>query len=181
MYFLKNLTRRSIESSVHRYASIFALLMILLFAGCDDGTSSTNDPELGTLNGIWKDSYENTITIDTTAKTIVAEDSYEATIEDGSSDFSATDGVLIIKFSKFCDFMNPPPLTSHANVGKYGAIYWTDLTATTVKMADAYTVDWSNHEVFDDLDSAKEAFTPVADKVGNYVSGWSHISPYTKQ
>jgi len=184
MDFFKNLTRRSEPAvleplvrgfSVRRYTSIVVLLMILLLAGCDDV------PQPGALDGTWKDSY-NTVKIDTVAKTIDVTSlisPYKGTIENGSSDFSDASGVLIIKYTE-CNYTEYGTSTTHNNTGKYGAMYWTELTSTSVKMADACTADWSNFEVFNTLSEAKTAFTPVADKVIDYVD-WSIISPYIKQ
>jgi hypothetical protein len=57
-------------------------------------------------------------------------------------------------------------------------MYWNDLTATSVKLADAF-IGW-DRTLFTTQPLAEEAFTPAADKVGNYVD-WSITSPYIKQ
>jgi hypothetical protein len=164
--------------SVFALVVMFCLSTAFMFTGCNTG-----DDTAGNLNGTWKNvaSYEGTdyitiIKIDTSAKTIMYEDSYEGQIAN-SQDFTATNGVLIIKFTKYADWGEDPSAT-HANVGKFGAMYWTGLTSNQVSLADAYTS--YTHTMFDSIEAAQTAFTPAADKVGTYVD-WSMTSPYTKQ
>jgi hypothetical protein len=149
-----------------------------MFTGCGE---DEDDP--GALHGTWKnvavfgeDEYITIIKIDTSAMTIVYEDSYEGQIAN-SPNFDAASGVLIIKFTKYADWGSTPS-TTHDNVGKFGAMYWTGLTASQVSLADAYT--GYTHVMFDTIGEAQTAFTPAADKVGEYVD-WSITSPYTKQ
>ena len=162
--------------SVFALAVMFCLSTAFLFTGCN-----TDDDTAGNLNGTWdyiNPTYNYYVAINTSAKTIVYQNSYEGTIEN-SPDYTATDGVLIIKFTKYADWGDTPS-TSHTNVGKYGAMYWTEQTVTSVKLADAYDSSF-NHVIFNTLPEAQEAFTPAADKVGNYVSSWSGIAPLTKR
>ena len=167
--------------SVFALAVMFCLSTALLFTGCN--TEPETVDTAGNLNGTWKNvaSYGGTdyitiIKINTSAKTIVYEDSYEGQIAN-SQDFTATNGVLIIKFTKYADW-GEEPSTSHANVGKFGAMYWTGLTSNKVSFADAYT--GYVHFIVDTIEAAQTAFTPAADKVGTYVD-WSITSPYIKQ
>jgi hypothetical protein len=150
-----------------------------LFTGCK--TDEDDDPVI--LDGTWKNvasydgiDYITIIKINTSAKTIVYEGSYEGQIANAPN-FNDKNGVLIINFTKYADW-GADPSTSHANVGKFGAMYWTGLTAKQVSLADAYS-GW-DHVMFDTIGEAQTAFTPAADKVSTYVD-WSITAPYTKQ
>jgi hypothetical protein len=180
MYLSKNLTRKRIKPIVCG-ASFVVLLMILLLTGCPRPLPTAN------LNGEWKDSYGTIITINTSARTIkymldATNLSYEGQIVN-SSDFTAENGVLIIKFTKYYDttYDTSPPfnMTSHtentANKGKFGALYWRDLTSISVYMADAY--NGTTHVMYTTLNDAQTNFT--MDKASNYIN-WSYTSPYTK-
>jgi len=140
----------------------------LMFVSCTDNENS------GNLNGTWDDGWSQVI-INSSAKTIVYTDSYEGNIVNSPS-YTASSGVLIIQFTKYADWGGPAPSTSHANVGKYSALYWTELTASSVRLADAY--EGYNRVIFATLGEANAAFT--VDKVGNYVD-WSITAPYTKK
>jgi len=192
MNFFKNLTRGSEPSVrghsvlrflVRRYTSIVVLLVILLLAGCDlEPTTS------GYLIGVWSDGYGSSITItSSTIKYMVDANhtSYEGVIVN-APDFSTSDGALIIKFTNYYDITydsNPPfGITGYTqNSGKfnkYGALYWAELTDSSVKMADAY--NGTTHAIFDDQATATSAFLPAADKVGTYVP-WGITSAFIKQ
>jgi hypothetical protein len=169
------------KGAFFKKAAFLALALFLsaglMFTGCN-----TDDNTAGNLNATWKNvaSYGGTeyitiIKINTSAKTVVYEGSYEGQIAN-SPDFTATDGVLIIKYTKYADW-GEEPSTAHANVGKFGAMYWTGLTSSQVSLADAYS--GYDHTMFDTIEVAQTAFTPAADKVGTYVD-WSITSPYTK-
>jgi len=180
MNFFKNLTRRSVELFVRRSASIAVLLMILLFAGC---TEEQEDTTIGHLNGVWINNsagYITTIKIDTSAKTVEYVNSYKGDIVN-APDYTAVNGVLIIKFTKYwdMDYSSYPDITyteNTTNIDKYGALYWKGLTDNSVYMADAYDASY-NHVMFDDFSEAQTNFT--IDKVGDYID-WSIVSPYTK-
>jgi hypothetical protein len=175
---VSSLLRRHWARGVFALAVMFCL-SALLFTGCKEPDNS------GNLNGVWRDSYGDIITIN--ASTIKYQysgpmDYYEGTIVN-SPDFTAASGVLIIQFTEYYDFVyeSSPPysLTSHtkntANYGKYGALYWKDLTPNSVSMSDAY--ESGSHKIFDSLPLAQANFT--MDRAGNYVD-WSITSPYTK-
>jgi hypothetical protein len=181
MYLFKNLKRRRVELLVRKYAGVVVLLMVLLLAGCatDDENAAT-----GHLNGVWinnANDYITTIKINTLAKTIEYAGGYEGTIEN-APDFTAANGALIIKFTKYWEWIeNDGKWTSAENpnsdcIGKYGALYWKGLTDNSVYMADAYDTSY-NHVMFDKLQTALTNFT--MDNVGNYVD-WSIVGPYTK-
>jgi hypothetical protein len=163
---------------VNLVCGIIALLAVcaaLLCVGCPV------EPSAGDLNGTWKNisSYEGVdyvtiIKIDTTAKTIIYEGNYEGNIEN-TPNYDAVNGVLIIKYTKYANWGETPSNT-HNNVGKFGALYWHKLTASTVYMADAYT--GYDPVIFGTLAEARNNFT--MDKVGDYVN-WSIIGAYTKQ
>jgi hypothetical protein len=165
------------KRNVFALAVLFCLSTALLSTGCSDPDDS------GNLNGTWKNvaSYGETdyitiIKINTSAKTVLYEGSYEGQIAN-SPNFDAADGVLIIKFTKYADWGGEPSV-SHANVGKFGAMYWTGLTSSQVSLADAY--DGYTHAMYDTIGDAQTAFTPFADKAGDFVD-WSITSPYIKQ
>jgi len=162
--------------SVFTLAVMFCLSTAFLFTGCN-----TDDNTAGNLNGTWKDNF-STIIINTSAKTISYENNYEGQIVN-SPNFTTTDGVLIIKFTKYWDadysgYPNVVYTENTTNINKFGAMYWTGLTSDQVSLADAYT--GYTHTMLDTIETAQTAFTPAADKVGTYVD-WSITSPYTKQ
>jgi hypothetical protein len=159
---------------------VFAVLCFcfgtLLFSGCTQPAQ-----ESGNLAGTWTNvsgGYTTTITI--TSDTVTYAESYEAAIVN-KPDFEAANGVLIIKFTQYADYRSDLS-TSHANVGKYGALYWKELTASSVSIADAYKKvnaadEYPSHTMFDTLAEAQGAFT--IGKVAEYID-WSITSPYAK-
>jgi hypothetical protein len=164
-------------NSVCGIIALLAVCAALLFSGCP------TEPAAGDLNGRWNDGYA-TITVNVSAKTISYSDNYEGTIVN-SPDFTAANGVIIIRFTKYWDqdWSNYPDVTyteNTANVGKYGALYWKDLSDNTVYMADAYTQSLPyTHVMFGTLGEAQNNFTIA--RAGEYVNWGSGISPYTKQ
>jgi hypothetical protein len=146
-------------------------------------TSCKTDDDSGDLNGTWSytaiPEYAYDIIINTSAKTVEYTGSYEGTIAN-SPNYTAGSGVLIIRFTKYASYGAGPPSTTHANVGKYGALYWTELKANSIKAADAYDQSTYAHVMFNTLAEAQAAFEPAADKVGTYVS-WAGIAPLTKK
>jgi hypothetical protein len=147
----------------------------LLLAGCGEEDSA------GNLVGHWQniaDDYTTNIRI--TANTVVYEGNYEAEIAN-EPNFEAEYGVIIVKFTKYwtSDYTNYPEVTTFEDaekVGLYSALYWKELTDSTVMMADAYT--GNNHEIVDGLQEALETFPNVA--ADAYVN-WSYVSPYNKK
>lgn len=158
---------------------LFAVLCVVVGAavlsGCDTG-----NPTPGILTAKWTNisgGYTTTITI--TDSSVVYHGTYEAAIVN-KPDFTASDGVLIIRFTKYADW-DGEPSTTHGNVGKYGALYWKELTASSVSLADAYkkindTDQFPSHTMFSEIGQAQAAFTN--DAVGDYID-WSITSPYT--
>ena len=153
------------------YVKILASLFIALFI-----TACPEAPiEPGALEGKWvNESYGYTTIINITGSNVVYEGSYEADIAN-STDFNGSYGVIIVKFTKYADW-GEEPTTTHTSVGKYGALYWKDLTESSVSMADAY--EGYTHVVFNTLQEAESTFT--IDAVGSYIN-WSITSPYAKQ
>ena len=169
----------------HRFraqSAAIALLCLLavLFMGCN-----AEPEDNGNLNGTWSDGW-GTVTINTSAKTIKYENSYEGKIAN-SPDYAAANGVLIIEFTKYWDvtwvevngdWLPEAEETDKYN-GKFGAMYWANLTDDSVILSDAGTggFDDYEHTMFDTLEEAKTSFT--LDKAGDYafLSG----TPYTKQ
>jgi hypothetical protein len=157
---------------VRKVFPLFWLLCLVagaaFFTACDTGNKVP-----GLLTATWKNVAGDYVTIITiTENTVVYQGSYEADIVN-DPDFTALNGVLIIKFTKYADWGSEPN-ANHDNVGKYGALYWKDLDGSSVSLADAYT--GYTHTMFDDLTDAEVAFTN--DKVGDYID-WAITSPYS--
>jgi len=169
MYFSKNLTGRSalakrgVELLVRRYASFAVLLMMLLFAGCEEEP----EPEVENTGfipvGEWtaeRDSY-------TITNTSVEYGELKGNIEKAIN-FSNNAGALIIKITASSgDF----------TVGKYTGIYYSAFTSTSIKLANVWLEGgegWYPLEA-NSLSSAVSLFN--VDNVGNHVSYWG---VYTK-
>ena len=169
------------------FAALILVFMTAFLGGCqnDDPALSLNFDLLNDgLNGTW--SYDNSdypeynydIIINNSTRTITYTGSYEGDI--AASHFGSTYGVVIIQYTKFASYGDPEPHDAHENVGKYGALFYIELTGTTVKMADAYNLDWSL-ALFTTYNMAIDAFTPYQDKESVYMpGGWSHISTLVK-
>ena len=177
------------QSKSRRFAARAALAGLLclasgfLFLACpmSAGNGSGGGVQ-GNLAGTWITDeggpYETTVTITTT--TAGYPGSWEGTIVN-SPNFTATTGVLICQITKYADNFGDPLNPTHANVGKFCGMYWKDLSAGQVYLADAYdTSSGYVHAIFNTQAEAVAAFTPVADKVGNYIN-WSIVAPYTKK
>jgi hypothetical protein len=153
---------------------LFTLGTLLL--GCP------GEPDPASLVATWENVYHDpngtypdfTTTINITSGTVIYTGSYEAEIAN-EPDFEASYGVLILKFTKYANW-GETPSTTHANVGKYGAMYWKDLTDSSVSLADAYTS--GAHTMTDTLTAAKAAFTN--DKAGDYID-WALTSSYNRK
>jgi hypothetical protein len=147
---------------------VFALVMgALLLSGCDSGDPKAWLPDTWTnVSG----GFTTIITI--TPTTVSYSDSYEGIIAN-APDFEASDGILIIKFTKHAEWNGESMVFSDTNIGKYGALYWKELTPTSVSLADAYT--GFDPALFDDLSTAKANFTH--DNEGMYIN-WSITAPY---
>ena len=161
------------------------LITAFLFLGCpmegSSGGGGGNNTITGNLVNTWEYVYdpgganEFITTIKITKTTITYEGNYTGTIVNPPN-LTTQSGVLIIQFTKYANNYDGNPVTTHANVGKYGALYWKDLSANSVYMADAY--EGSTHTMFSNLQEAKTNFT--LDNVGDYID-WSITSPYTKK
>jgi hypothetical protein len=162
--------RRGKKDRLKGAAFFVILLAAFLFMGCPPEAEET-----GNLNGTWVndfDGYITTIKIDTSKKTIEYEGSYKGKIAN-SPDFTTVNGVLIIEFTSYLDWLTSAEDTD--KIGKFGALYWKDLNTDSVYMADAY--NGIIHVMFDNLSEANAAFT--LDNSGNYID-WSIIGIYTK-
>ena len=161
--------------------SAFALLVVsllstaLLFTGCK---TDSDDP--GALNGTWS-SYDSYV-INTSANKIEYSGSYKADIVN-SPKYDAVNGVLIVRFTWYYETIydwNPPyDIISEGEredyKGKFGAVYWKDLKAGSVQLADAYdTLTWE-HAMYDTIEEARANFT--IDKTDDFISMWGS---YTK-
>jgi len=158
------------------YSVIWALVLFTgaVFISCAEPDSG----ESVSLNGTWSDIFSS-ITINASANTITYENNYTGTIKN-SPNYESVNGVLIIEFTSYmdADYSNYPEVTytpNTENTGKFGALYWTGLTASSVSMADAY--EGYSHAMFDTLAEAKTKFT--IDNAGNYID-WSITSPYSR-
>jgi hypothetical protein len=141
------------------------------------GCKTEADEDTGNLVGTWKSPGEWGMTYVIAAGAIQAPDSgYEGRIEN-TPDLTASNGVLIIKFTKYAASYGGTPSDTHANVGKYGALYWKDLTADSVSLADAYNKDYT-HSMKSSLSDAQTAF--ALGNMGDYID-WSITTPYQKQ
>jgi len=158
--------------------AVFLTFVMLLSSGLMFVSCSNDDNSSGNLDGTWDAGY-GTVIINTSDKTVVYTGNYEGIIVN-SPNYTASSGVLIVQFTKYANWGDPAPSTSHANAGKYGALYWSGLKTGSVKLADAYNQTTYTHVMFNTLVEADAAFTPAADKVGTYVN-WSIIAPYQKQ
>ena len=184
---IKNVRSLSVRSKSAGIGILIILIVVLLFTSCQTDTDDSKS-----LNGSWSDEYGNII-INTAAGTIIYAGSYEGKIANSPSpDYSAVSGVLIIEFTKYWDVeWVPDPDDSEnwiavseentENIGKFGALYWTDLTLNSVRMSDAGTGGMYDYEhtMFNTITEAQAAFTPYQDKVITYVD-WSALTPYTK-
>ncbi|MDR1029984.1 MAG: hypothetical protein LBL76_03825 [Treponema sp.] len=162
---------------------LFGLCLVLGAAVFFSGCKTDEEDDTGNLVGKWENVYHDpngaypdfTTIIEITGETVVYTGSYEATIAN-EPDFETSYGVLILKFTKYATDYDGNPVATHANVGKFGALYWKDLTDSSVSLADAYK-DYV-HQLVDTLDTAKTTFTN--DKIGDYID-WSGTSPYNKK
>jgi hypothetical protein len=147
----------------------------LSFMGC-----SSDPDDTGNLVGKWVNVYDPggpnqfVTTIYISGGAVMYEGNYEAVIVN-APDFEAPHGFLIIQFTKYATNYDNNPVSTHANVGKYSALYWKDLTVSSVFLADAYS--GIDHAIKNTLGEAYAAFTN--DTAGTFVD-WSQTSPYNK-
>jgi hypothetical protein len=167
-------------------AAMLCLVSAFLFIACPmegggGGGDGTTPVVRGNLVNTWENvyapgtEYEFTTTIKITSGKAEYGGSYEGTIVN-KPDFTATDGVLIIRITKYATNYDGNPVATHANVGKFCGLYWKGLTPTEVYLADAYA--GYDHALFDTQPAAAAAFT--LDKVGDYIN-WGITAPYTKK
>jgi hypothetical protein len=144
-----------------------------LFSGCamDGGDGG------GSIYGSWKSSFGETWTI---TPVTVTGDAYAGTIVN-NPDFGASAGVIIIKYTtkpQYYDFDSNPPYDvtggPYDPPGDYYAIYWKELTAASVEIANAWDItDFSYNGAPETktLEEAEKKFT--LDNVALYVSLYS--------
>jgi hypothetical protein len=180
-----------------RVLSLFLALGLVIGAlsllGCDldDDDDFVDDHQLNSrLVGNWKLHYEGSYEsggetieysgdeeykIDAIAKTITLNDTGSFSSFTGSIEyvynFSETAGVLIIKYTENTD---------DTKKNKYSAVYFRNLTATTVKLGAPYDAsDTSAPVEVDSLAAAKEKFKPA--NISLYGGELTMASPQTKQ
>ena len=165
-----------IARSVFILAILFCLSLSFLFTGCETGDGG------GYLGGTWNDGFGYRV-INTSAMTIEFENVYKGKIAN-SPNFRAENGFLIIEFTEYFDedFSSWPDITytpNPANIGKFGALYWRDLTSNSVRFADHWkevtTSNWE-HVMYSDIGEATANFTMG---IINDID-WGAISPHTK-
>ncbi|WP_461246511.1 hypothetical protein [Treponema sp. R6D11] len=187
MYFSKNLTRRSVELLVRKYASFVVLLLMLLFAGCEEEPEPTNPIEQfdTRLVGTWTcnssgyiDGYIITSNHITYANGNTLENITSAGTIKYTSQFTSDSGVIIIEYdsdhkASYSDWTQNPP-TSLPLKGDFIGIYYKNLVpGVSVDIGGAY-VDGGAEEAT--LANAKAAFT--VDNEGTYMS---YYGRYLKQ
>jgi len=183
MYFSKNLTGRSALAKrarglfVRKYASFAVLLVMLLFASCEE------EPEPEIVNtgfvpvGEWTDSYGSGYNITTSSlEYYTADTEWEGVTYPGENikgsinevvNFSQGAGVLLVQISTS---------TTAGQTGKFIGVYYKSYTASHVFLANA--IDGSYVLIVKNtLAEAKNTFT--VDNVGTHVD-WSMQSGYTK-
>jgi hypothetical protein len=153
------------------YVGLVLLVMAAVIVGCDSGSDEDAD-----LNGLWVSDFDGYV-INTKADKIYYLDNFSADIVN-APDYSATSGVLIIEFTSYyeIEYDEDWEVVSEGwiedNNGKFGAVYWIELTADSVKMANAYDTETWEHSMYDTKSEAEAAFTPYQDKSGDFVSQW---------
>jgi hypothetical protein len=154
------------------------LILSIIFTGCktDPDDDPVTDKLHEGLHGTWSHVNDNSdwsydITINNTSRTIEYTGSYKGYIE--TSHYGQTSGVLIIRFTEYsAEWANGD------EVGMFGALYFIELTNSSVIMADAYT-GW-DHTMFPTLIEAIQAFMPYQDKAGDFVDWGLGIDPLIK-
>ena len=183
MYFSKNLTGRSalakrgVELLVRRYASFAVLLMMLLFAGCEEEPEIENTGFI--LEGEWIGNGDSYTITKTTVNYSTDDSEWEGVVYPGmelkgdiekSVIFSdnANAGVLIIKITM---------ATNGNTVDKYTGVYYMEGKKTSIKMANPIgpAPTYTPLEA-DSLSAAASLFS--VDNVGDHVSYWG---VYTKK
>jgi hypothetical protein len=141
--------------------SFFFMLCLVIgtaaFVGCKTGNDPiVDDNKLNPgLAGTWKasgDGWTDTYIITLAESTIEHPDSYSSwKVADivWVYNFSETSGCLIVKYSD-------------NGAAKYSAVYFKDLTGTSVLLGNAYTVaDYTIDPAVNTLDEAKTKFAPA--------------------
>ena len=187
MFLLNSLQSGSLRRHFSR--SVFALCVLvclsaaLFLTGCP-----IDDEDSVSLNGLWVLSSNPTYVINTSANTIqhfaMGGGGYSGTIVN-NPDFTATSGVLIIRFTQYLepewnadwtavvDIIFNPPNT----VGRYGALYWRNLSYNSVITADYW--DFSAGAVHVMFPTQAEAVAFFTTERGNEID-WSRIAPNTR-
>jgi len=176
MYFSKNLTGRSALAKrvrglfVRKYASFAVLLVMLLFASCEE------EPEQEIVNtgfipvGEWADSFGSGYNITTSSlEYYTADTEWEGVTYPGENikgsikeaiDFSSGAGVLLLQITAS---------TTAGQTDKFIGVYYKDYTASHVFLANA--IDGSYALIVKNtLAEAKTTFT--VDNVNTHVTYW---------
>jgi len=154
---------------------VVVFIAVFLTMGCSD------EDNAGNLNGTWSDGW-GTIIINTSEMTIEYVNTYQGIISN-TPNFTAAHGVIIIEFTKYTewdysDWPNSSSFENTENIGKYGALFWTELKSSSVRLVDFWETDAAVpvHKLLNTIEEAEVFFT--MDKIGDIP--WSGTSPYTK-
>jgi hypothetical protein len=162
--FSFNSLRRFLAQSV---SVLIALCALLVFSGCP--TEAKPDTGGFVLEGKWVSDYDS-YTITKTA--IEYGDDFgsivKGTVEKQAA-FSGNSGVIIFKATEVTGTFYP------YTPGKYGAVYYSEGTKNSIKLANAIDSLYAPIEK-NSLSEAEDVFT--TDNVGTHVSMWGS---YTKQ
>lgn len=196
---------KRIVSRVRGFAGFGALLLALfvapLFIGCSNPSNGESEIHDGPPPvGKWVDgTYSDYYTI--TAPTLTYTDYLGAVVYEGNIrkvtyfDNSETSGVIIIEYTatgkpEYWDYDPEPPYSKIGNsedsgnpwppLGNFQAVYFRNLTATSIELANAALTGQSGHNVRCEtttLGAAINKFT--LDAVDDFVSFWG--GPYEKE
>jgi hypothetical protein len=179
--------RRLMWRNVFALFVMFCLSATLLFTGCK---TDSNDDEKYSLNGTWvynSDYGSEKYIIDTNAKTLEYEGNFKGKIHE-TTYFTSSSGVIIIEYDvdgkpEYWDYSNFPEVEGpYPPLGDFLGIYFINLSATSVQLANAsdatYTDSYYRCEAAS-LNEAKTKFT--ADNVDLFIFDWSYVQPQVKQ
>jgi hypothetical protein len=164
--------------SFNKFRTVFVFLVIsFALAAC-----SQEPDDSGVLTGTWK--FDGAVTYIITPTTIEYIDNYKADII-SHSNFEDASGSLVIQFTDYTkyNYVNFPEVTSEpdtAMIGKYSGVYWKDLKAASVFLADPWQGTWPDnlHVTANNETEAREKFAP--EKYADYGLWASGIAPYLK-
>jgi hypothetical protein len=157
------------------FSRVFAVCLVvtaLTLSGCNLFGPDNFGSELGDLKGTWASASDGYEISDT--KLIYKDDygyGFTGTIK-AVSNFTTKAGVIIVEYTA-------PPTGSaeypYSPAGNFQGVYYQELTATTVQLANAYDPTGTETAT---LEAAKAKFT--LDKAGDYVT-WTIVAVQEKK